>query len=277
MSNNIHPVNEALRIAQTLFQSALEKTKDHGKGNTTSVITKAFGNVERCVRGYSKCEGFSGVLYRIWNAIKAIFGQSDWQIARRSLKDLLVALPQNTGGKILIFKLLGVEMEDLKKTTKAVSEKGAHIDNKELNKILESFVNVDGNKEIQEIYENPIVQRFTGDKELAFYTLTALYSQLTKFQDNDDPSPIDFVNMLWDLKDLPELAYLKGQIEELYNFMSGLQKEDDEDIAQKLLDYIDAIPEIQEFASLLQIDPYKLIEPFEPMISLLQIQETVQP
>ena len=45
-----------------------------------------FGNmeemqkVERCAAGYSS-SGLSYVIYRILNAVKAIFGQSDWQIA----------------------------------------------------------------------------------------------------------------------------------------------------------------------------------------------------
>jgi len=52
------------------FINALEKTK-------------------KCISGYSAKQGFwnkiAGLTYRIWNAIKAIIGQSDWQRAKRSI------------------------------------------------------------------------------------------------------------------------------------------------------------------------------------------------
>lgn len=47
-------------------------------------------SLERCVTGYSKrkgcCQKFAALFYRIWNAIKAIFGKSDWDQALISLR-----------------------------------------------------------------------------------------------------------------------------------------------------------------------------------------------
>lgn len=57
-----------------------------------SVTTRALGNLDRCVRGYSSKNDFLGslgdVIYRLWNAVKAIFGKSDWQKGRAALKIL---------------------------------------------------------------------------------------------------------------------------------------------------------------------------------------------
>lgn len=58
----------------------------------TEVIT-IIGKVTKCVNGYSSQHTLgskiSELVYRIWNAVKAIFGMSDWQRARRALaKDL---------------------------------------------------------------------------------------------------------------------------------------------------------------------------------------------
>lgn len=44
--------------------------------------------------GYADREGFLGsiatLLHRVWNAVKALFGQSDWQRAERALKEVAV-------------------------------------------------------------------------------------------------------------------------------------------------------------------------------------------
>lgn len=45
----------------------------------------------KCVNGYSSRTGFwgkiAGLIYRIWNAVKAIIGQSDWQRAKRAMEN----------------------------------------------------------------------------------------------------------------------------------------------------------------------------------------------
>lgn len=62
------------------------------------------GLMERCIAGYSARRGFSGkfrgLIYRIWNAIKAIFGQSDWQLTRKHLEKQLKCAPQKIKNQI---------------------------------------------------------------------------------------------------------------------------------------------------------------------------------
>jgi hypothetical protein len=45
----------------------------------------------KVINGYGKREGFfnkiGGIFYRIWNAVKAIFGQSDWQLASKTMRN----------------------------------------------------------------------------------------------------------------------------------------------------------------------------------------------
>lgn len=47
--------------------------------------------IEACIIGYTPSKSCSdkckAVFYRIWNAIKHIFGKSDWQLARKALND----------------------------------------------------------------------------------------------------------------------------------------------------------------------------------------------
>jgi hypothetical protein len=50
---------------------------------------KLASRVVTVINGYGKREGFfdniGGIFYRIWNAVKAIFGQSDWQLAQKDV------------------------------------------------------------------------------------------------------------------------------------------------------------------------------------------------
>jgi hypothetical protein len=59
----------------------IKQDNDIGKDQSNRII--------KVINGYGKREGFfnkiNGVFYRIWNAVKAIFGQSDWQLAKKSL------------------------------------------------------------------------------------------------------------------------------------------------------------------------------------------------
>lgn len=64
--------------------------KKHIKFN----INKAYGKdsasrIIKVIDGYGKREGIcnyiSGLIYRTWNAVKAIFGRSDWQLARKAI------------------------------------------------------------------------------------------------------------------------------------------------------------------------------------------------
>lgn len=85
---SIQPISFLCQLAKVDVSNFYEKD-DQAHG----VITKALGDVERCVKGYSNREGFfgklGGLFYRIWNAVKAVFGQSDWQKGRRALTTLV--------------------------------------------------------------------------------------------------------------------------------------------------------------------------------------------
>jgi hypothetical protein len=74
----------------------VELIKESIKNESTSLTEKDikegigyFEKIGRCVTGYRTRQGFGGKLagffYRIWNAIKAVFGQSDLQISRRTI------------------------------------------------------------------------------------------------------------------------------------------------------------------------------------------------
>jgi hypothetical protein len=62
-------------------------TKSFNSQATNRVKGKIASRVVTVINGYGKREGFfdniGGIFYRIWNAVKAIFGQSDWQLARK--------------------------------------------------------------------------------------------------------------------------------------------------------------------------------------------------
>lgn len=53
------------------------------------LATESEVNALKGLAGYAKRDGFLGsiatVLHRVWNAVKAVFGQSDWQRAERAL------------------------------------------------------------------------------------------------------------------------------------------------------------------------------------------------
>lgn len=52
--------------------------------------------VEKCILNYSAKESsFSHIIYRVWNAVKAVFGYSDWQIASRMISERADVLMQN--------------------------------------------------------------------------------------------------------------------------------------------------------------------------------------
>jgi len=64
----------------------VKKGIDEQKGLSPEVQKQ----VGRCVSRYTSpktfCERLSYIVFRVWNAVKAIFGKSDWQLARRSIK-----------------------------------------------------------------------------------------------------------------------------------------------------------------------------------------------
>jgi hypothetical protein len=67
---------------KTILISDFKEKCPAGKDSCNRVI--------KVINGYGKREGFfnkiGGIFYRIWNTVKAIFGQSDWQLASKSLQ-----------------------------------------------------------------------------------------------------------------------------------------------------------------------------------------------
>lgn len=86
------PAHELYPALKSLMESEVNDTSTKQEKEKNRAITRELGNIERCVVGYSTREGFggkvAGLFYRIWNAIKAIFGRSDWQLARKELNKL---------------------------------------------------------------------------------------------------------------------------------------------------------------------------------------------
>lgn len=59
--------------------------------------------LEKCVAGYSSRQGVKKIgylLYRIWNAVKAIFNQSDWQKLSRESNNFFLRLRNNPNVEI---------------------------------------------------------------------------------------------------------------------------------------------------------------------------------
>jgi uncharacterized membrane protein YheB (UPF0754 family) len=61
----------------------IKNNEEYGKDTCNRLI--------KVINGYGKREGFfnkiGGIFYRIWNAVKAIFGQSDWQLASKTMRN----------------------------------------------------------------------------------------------------------------------------------------------------------------------------------------------
>jgi hypothetical protein len=184
MPNTIQPVSPFIGMAK----EAIERFDD--KSNT--VITKSLGDVEKCVVGYSSREGFfgklGGVVYRMWNAVKAIFGQSDWQKSRRALKTLQVKLLElPVSKKLMAFAVEnGADYMNLPPEAKNIS---AHMltgmvsamikeykpTNKELDDALKDFIKVNENQGMKNIVNHPQVQKIVGDGKQVVGIVKGLY------------------------------------------------------------------------------------------------------
>jgi len=105
------------------------------------VKTTALSTIEKCVKGYSTREGFGGKLaglfYRIWNAIKAIFGQSDWQKARKAVK---ILDPSNPAVEVM-FAPRNSSFQKLSKEDKFLKSLVAMNENKTLSLVANAHFN----------------------------------------------------------------------------------------------------------------------------------------
>lgn len=79
-------------VAKGVLEELFENRKDIGKDTNkvgelklVNCTIKSIQKVEKAVNGYSNSWN---IFYRIWNAVKACFGMSDWQCAKRSLHQL---------------------------------------------------------------------------------------------------------------------------------------------------------------------------------------------
>lgn len=92
--NNVLSTSE---VKTALIQKLHEQNEWNGE------VRSKIANV---INGYGKRDGLidqiSGVVYRIFNAIKALFGQSDWQVAKKSI---IKCLENHTG--IALMKSVG--------------------------------------------------------------------------------------------------------------------------------------------------------------------------
>ncbi len=65
--------------------------------NLAHLLESDKGRVEQCIAQYARLEESdagcgSYIIYRVWNAVKAVFGYSDWQIASRLISNRLISL-----------------------------------------------------------------------------------------------------------------------------------------------------------------------------------------
>lgn len=71
-------------IKAHIIDTLIENYKD--AGDESKMIN---GKFIRVIEGYGKRSGFlpkiAGIAYRIWNAIKSIFGRSDWQLLLKAV------------------------------------------------------------------------------------------------------------------------------------------------------------------------------------------------
>lgn len=276
---SVHPVGEAIRYAQYGYQEnanlVVEKRKasilSQGDIPDSSIITKALCGFERCVRGYSKREGltgtFSGIIYRIWNAIKAIFGQSDWQIARRALKDLMIELPKTDLGTNFLkcfFVSGNAEAQGhLDISSEGLTKLGFQIDNNDLDTILNHFVAVDGNRSLRKFLTAPVIQRLMSSKTTSrrdyLENCFEIYSIMNAVYDIKNRSSESFyyiLRMPIDISRKKGFEYLlepvarnRDRLDAAFRALSASQKESEEQFEALVKD----VPEFAEFLPLFEL------------------------
>lgn len=82
------PIQYSMEISKSFFETR-DKEAYPFSDQEVKAYTDALDKIQRCVTGYSSRAGFSGkickLFYRIWNAVKALFCCSDWQLARKAI------------------------------------------------------------------------------------------------------------------------------------------------------------------------------------------------
>lgn len=262
----MHPVGETIRWLNNSYQDNLRRAPDND--SKSEVFTKALGNVERCVRKYSAREVFwgklSGIIYRIWNAFKAIFGQSDWQIARRALKDLMINLPKTPEGRNTLWNLYwlvysenGGSQYQFKKLTKKfnkftvkVLETGSKIDNNDLDKILNHFIKVDESKSLRQFLAIPVIQRLMKNNPTSPEKIFLEIVRAMRRLHPDNPLSFNLsLLLIYLINSKNDFKYLKEPYD---NYRLRMDFSSQEKIAETEV-LVRSIPEYAEFIPILDV------------------------
>lgn len=131
----------------------------HGKDLTGRIIT--------VIRGYGKRDGvlnnIAALFYRIWNAVKAVFGRSDWQLVKKAH---LIELEE----KVQVYQ----NTPSIKRLPKELAQKQINLERHMEEKIMEAYlaVNVDAT------YETT----FSSTEQVDDYLKTFLEKKLDKLK-----------------------------------------------------------------------------------------------
>jgi hypothetical protein len=121
-----------------------------------------FNRIIKVMNGYGKREGFfnkiGGVFYRIWNAVKAVFGQSDWQLAGKDVKEMFKKSIYDQAKMDL--ETFNMNLETLskhliKKTEKFANDFGSSMYDAILNKVIRgTYIKAQSSDEIQSKFDD---------------------------------------------------------------------------------------------------------------------------
>lgn len=116
MTFYMQSAKDVLVTARTEIGKDQEKKKEIiGQIKLLNGAIKTIEKVEKTVNGYSNSWN---IFYRIWNAVKACFGMSDWQCAKRSLSQLKNEAAKEFGPEIrAAFGMGSIDSKDKKITS----------------------------------------------------------------------------------------------------------------------------------------------------------------
>lgn len=242
MSNTIQPTS--------LFTGIAIEALQRFDSDSNKVLTKSLGDVERCVIGYSSRDGFfgklSGLIYRVWNAVKAVFGQSDWQKARRGLKQIYAQVidhPIMNKGVSLGLEIGGEFAPQLKK----FSAEGVinlskmflgNIPKEGLDTLLKWEISLNENKGVRNIINDSVVQKLIGtpkevvDTFAKFYEIyeenKALISQLAKGEIEKEEAMLKISKIFNDVSQIETIKHIVQPIINAFPKILELVKEGNE-------------------------------------------------
>lgn len=284
MTNTIQPISCVTNIVDGVF-----KQVDHESNKT---ITRALGDIERCVIGYSSREGFfgkiSGLFYRIWNAVKAVFGQSDWQKARKAFDTLKVTAVNHPIIEQLGAKIIGLysqinsqessesELEDTPSMEQMLLQlqmvksliSNYKFTKEELDNGLKDSIKFNENKGIKNLVNNGAVKKIIGDGKQVVDAVVKLVDILvsrkeefialvqetkgkeTSDQETSDQEATIKIGAFFQevLKDAADIEAIKHLVEPLVKSLPQIMKAISEDNRQAALMILMSNPELKEIA-----------------------------